>query len=81
MRSVAMLTKSYSILGDLIPEATRAPLESICASMTALFGLVESVVVKRDKILAWEMVNELVIVDEDNVLKVAMTLESEALAM
>lgn len=49
--------------------------------MTALFGLVESVVVKRDKILAWEMVNELVIVDEDNVLKVAMTLESEALAM
>ena len=52
MRSVAMLTKSYSILGDLIPEATRAPLESICASITALFGLVESVVVKRDKILA-----------------------------
>ena len=64
-----------------MPEATRAPLESIYASITALFGLVESVVVKRDKILAWEMVNELVIVDEDNVLKVAMTLESEALAM
>lgn len=67
-RSVATLRIEFSTLEAVIPAATRPPFESICASMIALFGLEESVVVKRDKILVYEIVKELVIVDEDRVL-------------